>query len=296
VASTARFFVLEGSQDLEVVGESFYQDALWIAVGGRTHTHVRHQTTARLLAEQDNEHDANAISVWIDDRKVGHLCRDDAAAYRPGVLELERARGGAIGLRGTVVGGGPSPRGGEKYLGVWLAHDPVHFGLEAVTTVPHGQMRTGLTEAMASDLEDDSYDLSWWHEIPEDQIDAIAYLRGLLVDDPDPIDRHYMFAELEWRLYRHRDELIEDYDETCLRHDAEMDGIREAMMTKWGQVPIFETYRQATIRWYKAKEFEQASWWAERGLSLYGDSCARPEAVEDLRNRADASKAKMQLG
>jgi HIRAN domain-containing protein len=285
--------VLGGTQALEVVGESFYQNALWLAVGGNAHAYVRHPTTARLFPEPDNAHDANAISVWIEDRQVGHLCRDDAAAYRPGLLNLERIHGAPIGLRGTVVGGGPSPRGGEKYLGVWLAHDPGEFGVEVIQTVPYGQMRTGLTEAMASDLEDDSYDLSWWQEIPEDQIEAIAYLRGILVNDPDPIDRHYMFAELEWRLYRQRDELIEDYDAICIQHDAEMGGIRAAMMAKWDRVPVLDTYRQATIRWYKAKDYERAAWWAERGLVVYGDACARPEAVDDLSKRAEASRAKL---
>jgi hypothetical protein len=51
-----------------------------------------------------------------------------------------------------------------------------------------------------------------------------------LAADPDPIDRHFQFAELETRLYRSR-ELYElalaEYDEVWARHDAEMDSICE---------------------------------------------------------------------
>jgi hypothetical protein len=35
------------------------------------------------------------------------------------------------------------------------------------------------------------------------------------------------------------------------------------------------------------------AWWAERGLSLYGNDCARPEAVEDLRERAANYRARL---
>jgi hypothetical protein len=40
------------------------------------------------------------------------------------------------------------------------------------------------------------------------------------------------------------------------------------------------------IRQQKAHNYDQALWWAERGLAVYGGDCARPEAVEDLRKRA----------
>jgi hypothetical protein len=58
-------------------------------------------------------------------------------------------------------------------------------------------------------------------------------------------------------------------------------------------VPVLETYRQMAIRQQKAHDFRQALWWAERGLALYGDNCARPEAVDDLRQRASQYKTKL---
>ena len=86
--------LLGGSHDLEVVGESQYQDALWRVAGGRTAERVRVEVQAVLLAEPDNPYDPNAITVLIDGAKVGYLCRDDAQAYRPGLLALEDALSG----------------------------------------------------------------------------------------------------------------------------------------------------------------------------------------------------------
>jgi hypothetical protein len=47
------------------------------------------------------------------------------------------------------------------------------------------------------------------------------------------------------------------------------------------------------IRQQKAKNFEQALWWAERGIAIYGADCARSEAMEDLQKRADGYRAKL---
>jgi hypothetical protein len=75
-----------------------------------------------------------------------------------------------------------------------------------------------------------------------------------------------------------------EHDEGCVRHDAEMDGIRNALLAKFGKVPLLETYRQMAIRQQKAKEWSEVPWWAERGLALYAQSAAHPEAVNDLKN------------
>jgi rubrerythrin len=52
-------------------------------------------------------------------------------------------------------------------------------------------------------------------------------------------------------------------------------------------------YRQATIRCQKAKQWEKAREWAQRGLDVYGDEAARPEAFEDLHHRVDYAEAKL---
>jgi HIRAN domain-containing protein len=71
------------------------------------------------------------------------------------------------------------------------------------------------------------------------------------------------------------------------------DSIRVAFMAKWGRVPVLELYRQMAIRQQKAKNFEQALWWVERGIAVYGIDCARAEAVEDLQKRATSYRAKL---
>jgi hypothetical protein len=98
---------------------------------------------------------------------------------------------------------------------------------------------------LLTDAEDDSYDLSWLYRLSSDALPAIRELLRLLEHDPDTIDCHFMFCELEDRLYRSRDvyaSALAEFDNTCTRHDAEMDGIRNALLAKFGKVPVLETY------------------------------------------------------
>lgn len=148
-------------------------------------------------------------------------------------------------------------------------------------------MRTGLSDALATDDADDAYDLSWMSDLPPDDLRAIKLLRQLLERETDVIDRHYMHAHLQILLYRSRDvfaSALDEYDQACRQHDAEMDSIRVAFMAKWGRVPVLELYRQMAIRQQKAKNLDQALWWAERGLTIYGTDCARAEAVRTCRS------------
>jgi hypothetical protein len=74
---------LEGDGDFEtdVVGESYYQDALAEIAGPKTKSGVDLEVKARLVPEPDNPHDAKAVAVYIQGRKVGHLPRDMAAEW-----------------------------------------------------------------------------------------------------------------------------------------------------------------------------------------------------------------------
>jgi hypothetical protein len=65
-------------------------------------------------------------------------------------------------------------------------------------------------------------------------------------------------------------------------------------MTKWGKVPLLETYRQMAIRQQKKKDWSALLWWTERGLALYGDEAAREDAVEDLLKRRNRALAKLE--
>lgn len=108
-----RATLYDGTDVLEVVGESFRQDAIWATIGREPTTMpVRQDVVALLVPEVANPHDVNA--VWVAGHHVGYLAADDALAYRPGVLRLIES-GGPIAIRGIVTGGG---RGGMAILGV----------------------------------------------------------------------------------------------------------------------------------------------------------------------------------
>ena len=298
-----RVNLLVGYEPLEVVGESFYQDHLRAITGYRPpEEHVDEEIRAILVAEDHNPYDPNAIAVWIKDPQagylqVGHLSREDARRYRPGLLAQQQERGRPIALAGVIVGGAKGiDRAGM--LGVFLRHDPVHFGFEPrrVPPPPASWMRTGLSDARATDAADYSYDLAWMDDLPDDSTRAIPMLRKLLGTETGILSRHFMYLRLEDMLYRARDTFasaLDEYDEACRQHDAEMDGIRQACIEKWGELPQLDTYRQMAIRQAKAHDYRQALWWAERGLSIYGSDCARPEYVEDLRKRAARYRAKL---
>lgn len=294
-----RIHVLGGSSPLEVVGESHYQENLWRIVGQRPlgRERVRMEVVVALFPELDNHYDSNAVSVWIGDLQVGHLSAEDADVYRGGILAVQQRVAQRVGLHGAIAGGGDRPDG-LGLLGVFLQHDPTDFGLppERVATRQR-RIRTGLSDALATDGADDSYDLVWLDLLPQDPVAGVATLRRLLESERDPLDRHFMFHELEATLYRLRSTVpnaLSDYDEVCRQHDVEMDDFRAAFMTKWGRVPLLVTYKQMCIRQQKAGQLEQALHWAERGLILYGAEAARPDAVSDLRDRAASYRAKLQ--
>jgi hypothetical protein len=218
----------------------------------------------RWHARPANRYDPDAIAVQIDGHVVGYLPRATAQEYQPGLRNLMARRGACIALRGVIVGGGYYDDGPGR-LGVWLEHDPADFGVHpAAFSRPRppgywgagGVMRTGFTEAWLTDAEDDSYDLSWFNGLPEADWPAIAKLRELLAVHTDPIDRHFQFAELETRLYHSRDlyeSALDEYDETCARHDVEMESICAAFMAKWGKVPLLDTDRQMAVRQQKRR-------------------------------------------
>jgi hypothetical protein len=216
-----------GDEPLEVVGESHYQDALWRIVGGRRRDPVRHETEAVLEPDLDNPYDPNAIKVLVQGDLVGYLSREDAAAYRPGLLRLmETSATGRVALDAAIVGGGPRSDG-IGFLGVFLDHDPADFGLAPQHAANDRSLRTGFSEAMATDFGDDSYDLSWYEELSENDISAINELRSKLDAERDPIDRHYMLSELEKRLYKCRDAFasaLDEFDVVSRQHDASTSG------------------------------------------------------------------------
>ena len=115
--SKARNFLAgDGCYDFEIVGESFYQGALLRIVGQKTEEEAQHECTATLVLDDRNPHDRNAVAVFIDGHKVGHLSREDARDFRQSIAH--------IGLRqakcSAVINGGWKRRKSEGSFGVML--------------------------------------------------------------------------------------------------------------------------------------------------------------------------------
>jgi hypothetical protein len=298
--STRPVVVIDGLDNLEVVGESNYQDALRGLVGARR-DRVRLPVQATLVAEANNRWDSNAISVWIAGSLVGYLSRDDAAAVRPGLLELERRHGASIALPGVIVGGGEA----TPSYGVFLNLDATAFGLAGSGRAAHvrggreAHIRTGLSNALVNDAANDTYDLGWQSGLPDDTLKAIAFLRARLATETEPVGRHFMFAALGERLYGARDQFgsaLPEFDAVCRNHDAEMGTIRPALIKTFGGLPLLELYRQAAIRHQKVHDWATAVWWARRGLEVYGSEAINPEVIADLTRRVETYAAKLAPG
>jgi hypothetical protein len=76
--------LFDGDEDLEIVGEASYQDALWSICGGTEGDRVRHPVIAVLVPEPHNPQDPNAIAVYVEGHVVGYFARELAAQYGPG--------------------------------------------------------------------------------------------------------------------------------------------------------------------------------------------------------------------
>ncbi len=298
VAADGRAVLLVGQEDLDVVGESHYQGELWRAIGRRrpSKDHVRVEVQAVLVAEPQNRYDSNAVAVQVAGDTVGYLSRSDAARYRDGLLALEQLHGRSVALQGVVAGGGLR-EDGYGMLGVFLRHDPADFGLQRARIWPtEKSIDTGLTAAIETDAEDDTYDLAWATNIPSDPTRAIPVLKKLINASTSPIERHFIYHHLEEALYRCRDAFpsaLDEFDMCCRLHDQEIDSIRNAFMAKWERIPRLPLYAQMCIRQAKKRDYAQALRWAERGLAVYGTNAARIEWIEDLTNRAASYRAKL---
>jgi hypothetical protein len=71
-----------GTFAVDVVGESFYQDALEAIAGRRTEHGWNLPARAVLVCENTNPHDPKAVRVEISDQLVGYLSRDRARKHR----------------------------------------------------------------------------------------------------------------------------------------------------------------------------------------------------------------------
>ena len=263
----------EGNVSLVVKGESHYVDQIQQVV----RLHGR-EIVAILVPEPDNQYDPNAVSVWISGLKVGHLSSDDAAKYQRSIARLMEEEGNPIAVAGQIFGGEP----GKPSFGVWLYHDPADFGVRPPSVARGSHQDAGLNTGSSAASG------TWLDHLPSDRLSAIAQLRKMLADESDLVERHYMYLELEQLLYKSRDvfeSALAEFESTCLAHDSEMEAMIPPLRQALDGVPSLPTYKQAAIMKQKTHDFTGALWWAQRGLTLYGDNAIRSDYVDDLKKR-----------
>ena len=98
---------------VDVVGESYYQQALTAICHGQERSGNVPIDKAVLIPEPDNPHDRNAVRVTVSGRTVGYLSREDAGRYQPPLLDLHRA--GFLGWCPAAIIGSA-----DAYYGVFL--------------------------------------------------------------------------------------------------------------------------------------------------------------------------------
>ena len=197
-SSTA--ILLSGDETLEVVGESHRQEELWRIVGSRQEDYVRFDVVA--VAHAGSGQPVRPQCDRGSDRR--HPCRIPIARRR-GPLLLWTPPDHANQWRSVRRPPrcdlwrrlGARTRASGSSASSWITIRPTS-GCQA-HHISTGHLRTGLSEAIATDLEDGSYDLSWLKSLSIDDEAAVQQLQDLLEGEDAPIDRHYMFCELEHR-------------------------------------------------------------------------------------------------
>ena len=113
--------LLPGGDVVDVVGESHYQDALEAIAGGRSEEGADFERWAYLIPEPENPYDRNAVAVYIDGQKVGHLGRRDAVDYQALLQQLWTKGSARAVCRANVRGGWDRGGGDAGHFGVKLA-------------------------------------------------------------------------------------------------------------------------------------------------------------------------------
>jgi len=108
-----------GTYEIDIVGESHYQQSLESICGGRTEDGARHLTEALLILEDSNPHDNLAVRVDIEGNPVGYLSRKDARNYRKQLQQLGHS-GLPLSCNAMIVGGWQRSKLDVGYFGVKL--------------------------------------------------------------------------------------------------------------------------------------------------------------------------------
>ena len=105
--------------EIDVVGESHYQEALEFMCGGKSRKGADLVVLATLTCEGNNPHDPNAVRVDIGKFTVGHLDRINAQEFRQRLVQAGAA-GCMAYCRARIVGGWYKSAEDQGYFGVKL--------------------------------------------------------------------------------------------------------------------------------------------------------------------------------
>lgn len=109
----------DGTFPLQVVGESHYQEHLEALCGGRRDHSIEHTVTARVVLDDANRYDRNAVRVEVEGRPVGYLSRPDAKAYRQ-YLRKRRLSAAVAECQAQIRGGWARSPEDQGHFGIWL--------------------------------------------------------------------------------------------------------------------------------------------------------------------------------
>jgi hypothetical protein len=116
--------LVDGHRDfveIEVVGESHYQDALERLAGPRNEFSKFELVGVTLRCDPDNPHDRYAIRVECQGQLVGYVKRGFCGIFHPAIA---RRFGGALECAGVIVGGWDRGMRDRGMFGirVWVHH------------------------------------------------------------------------------------------------------------------------------------------------------------------------------
>ncbi len=105
---------LAGDVQVDVVGESDYQDVLERLAGRRSRRGSTKEAIALLSREPNHAHEKNAVRVDVGDETVGYVEKWNAKEIQPLMQKMEKA-GRPAWVRAWIVGGWEDDRGEDNY-------------------------------------------------------------------------------------------------------------------------------------------------------------------------------------
>ena len=157
-------------------------------------------------------------------------------------------------------------------------------------------MRTGFSEAWLTDLDNDSYDLTWYSELPEPRSAGDPSVAGYwlqirtlsIATSSSPSSSGGSIGAARSKTMGWLSSMRSVSSMT-----PRWTAFERRLHAKFAKVPFLETYEQMAIRQQKVKYWAACRSWAARGVQPYGDDAADAMWVDDLEKRLDPAQAKL---